>query len=82
MANYRSGHSASWHPIHLHQYDPRSPPDDTRGKHPSLVPSFALSFIITLFIHASTHSFPFGSVQKQQITADNSHKTADNLKDV
>lgn len=56
--------------------DPRSPPDDTRGKHPSLIPSFAL-FFINLPIHASTG--PFHPLQKQYITADNSDYTVDNL---
>lgn len=58
--------------IHLHQYDPRRPPDDTRGKHPSLVPSFAPLFI-SLRAQASTHP-----PQKQPIAADNC--AADNLK--
>lgn len=55
--------------------DPRSSPDDTGGKHPSLVPPFVLYFI-SLHIHASTG--PVQPLQSQQITAGTSE--VENLK--
>lgn len=47
--------------------DPRGPPDDTRGKQPSLTRSFAL-FVINLPTDAS--SGPFHPLQRQQIAVD------------
>lgn len=52
--------------------DPRSPQDDTRGKHPSLIPCFSL-FFISLPMHPLAHSILCRNNRSQPIMRTSAH---------